>query len=148
MLASVLIAVGIMSARAQENADESGTESGMDGPAPMQPMSPPDQVNIPAPITRVPMRQPISGTMMVSPPYGVAPLRVGFFVMAEDPESIGFLTYQWSFGDGTVSSLPPELYIFHTYHAPGNYVCTLILKTTDGRQKTLFSGVLVRPPQN
>jgi hypothetical protein len=147
ILASVLMAANIMSARAQENADESGPEGSMNGPAAMQPMSP-DQVNAPAPITRVPMLQPVSGTMMVSPPYGAAPLKVGFFVMAEDPENIGFLTYQWSFGDGTVSSLPPELYIFHTYQVPGNYVCTLILKTTDGRQKTLFSGVLVHPPQD
>jgi len=90
------------------------------------------------------IREPLTGTMMVSPPYGVAPLKVGFFVMAQDPDNIGFLTYQWNFGDGTVSSLPPEMYIFHTYHVPGNYVCTLIVKTSDGRQKTMFTGVLVR----
>jgi PKD domain len=143
MLALVLTAAGVISARAQENADEASPESGMNGPAAIPPMSA-DQVDAPAPFMRVPMRQPVAGTMMVSPPYGLAPLRVGFFVMAEDPENVGFLTYQWNFGDGTVSALPPEMYIFHTYHLPGNYVCTLILKTTDGRQKTLFSGVLVR----
>jgi len=114
----------------------------MAGPVAMPPS--PEQANLPAPIARVPLRQPITGTMMVSPPYGVAPLKVGFFVTAADPENIGFLTYQWNFGDGTVSSLPPEMYIFHTYHDPGNYVCTLIVKTADGRQETLFTGVLVR----
>ena len=83
--------------------------------------------------------------MMVSPPYGNAPLRVGFFVLASDPENIGFLTYQWNFGDGSVSSLPPEMYIFHTYAIPGNYLCTLVAKTVDGRSITLMQGVIVKP---
>jgi PKD repeat protein len=91
------------------------------------------------------IRQPIEGSMMVSPPYGNAPLTVGFFVLATDPENIGFLTYQWNFGDGTVSALPPELYIFHHYKNPGTYVCSLMLKTVDGRSKTLFQGVVVKP---
>ena len=95
-----------------------------------------------------PMRimRPISGSMAVAPPYGNAPLRVGFFVLATDPEDIGFLTYSWNFGDGTVSSLPPELYIFHTYQNPGTYVCILTIKTTDGRSKTFVQGVDVQPP--
>ncbi len=84
--------------------------------------------------------------MMVAPPYGVAPLLVGFFVLADDPEGIGFLTYSWNFGDGTVSALPPELYIYHTYQNPGTYVCTLTMKTMDGRQRTFIQGVIVRPP--
>jgi hypothetical protein len=90
------------------------------------------------------IREPVTGTMLVSPPYGTAPLRVGFFVVATDPENIGFLTYQWNFGDGTVSALPPEKYIPHLYKAPGNYVCSLTLKTVDGRSKTIFTGVVVR----
>ena len=124
----------------------------------------------PPPIHSVRVRQPVSGSMMVTPPYGSAPLRVGFFVLAADPEEIGFLTYQWNFGDctfvvglwqvadmeragrvfvlnfgdGTVSSLPPELYIFHTYAKPGNYVCSLVIKTVDGRSKTFFQGVVVK----
>jgi hypothetical protein len=95
-----------------------------------------------------PMRipRPITGSMAVSPPYGSAPLRVGFFVLATDPEDIGFLTYSWNFGDGTVSSLPPELYIFHTYQNPGTYVCSLTIKTTDGRSRTFLQGVNVQPP--
>jgi hypothetical protein len=150
ILAWVLTAAGVAPARAQENMDQSGSGSEMDSPEWMAPPSAmsPDEVNTPAPITQVPLRQPVAGSILVSPPYGVAPLRVGFLVTANDPENIGFLTYQWSFGDGTVSSLPPETYIFHTYRQPGNYICTLVLKTTDGRQKTMFTGVLVRPPQD
>ena len=96
-----------------------------------------------------PMRipQPITGSMAVAPPYGNAPLKVGFFVLATDPEDIGFLTYSWNFGDGTVSSLPPELYIFHTYANPGTYACILTIKTVDGRSKTFVQGVDVRPPR-
>jgi hypothetical protein len=90
------------------------------------------------------IREPLTGTMMVSPPYGNAPLNVGFIVVATDPENIGFLTYEWNFGDGTVSSLPPEKYIPHLYANPGNYVCSLTLKTVDGRSKTIFTGVVVR----
>ncbi|HEX4210415.1 MAG TPA: PKD domain-containing protein [Candidatus Binataceae bacterium] len=95
-----------------------------------------------------PMRimQPITGSMAVAPPYGIAPLQVGFFVMASDPEGVGFLTYSWNFGDGTVSALPPELYIFHTYKNAGTYVCTLTVKTVDGRSRTFVQGVDVRAP--
>src|SRR5580692_5251605 len=98
------------------------------------------------PMAKMHMRQPISGSMMAAPPYGLAPMKVGFFVLADDPEGIGFLTYSWNFGDGTVSSLPPELYIFHTYQNPGTYVCILTIKTTDGRSKTFVQGVDVQPP--
>ncbi len=82
---------------------------------------------------------------MVSPPYGSAPLAVGFFVLANDPEGLGFLTYSWNFGDGAVSSLPPEMYIFHTYRKPGSYVCELTMTTVDGRRATVFQGVIVGP---
>jgi len=106
----------------------------------------PDQdTGQPPPIDRVPLAQPITGSLLVAPPFGIAPLRVGFFALASDPENIGFLTYQWNFGDGTVSSLPPELYIFHTYQSPGTYVCTLIVKTIDGRSASFFQGVNVSP---
>ena len=99
----------------------------------------------PPPMTQMHMMQPISGSMMVSPPYGTAPLKVGFFVLANDPEGLGFLTYSWNFGDGTVSSLPPELYIFHTYQKPGTYVCSLTAKTVDGRSVIFIQGVIVQP---
>ncbi|MGH7934761.1 MAG: PKD domain-containing protein [Candidatus Binataceae bacterium] len=90
--------------------------------------------------------QPVIASLAASPPYGNAPLTVGFFVTASDPEDIGFLTYQWNFGDGAVSSLPPELYIFHVYQQPGNYVVSLIMKTVDGRSISLFTPVIVHAP--
>src|SRR5579859_2857720 len=111
----------------------------------IRPIAPEANGDRPAPIRRVPMPQALTGSMMVTPPYGNAPLRVGFFVLADDPANIGFLTYQWNFGDGTVSSLPPELYIFHTYAKPGTYLCSLVVKTVDGRSKTFFQGVIVKP---
>ena len=128
-------------ARAQQGFD-SGSE--MNGPAPMPSVAPDQPDQGPRPMPRVEIRQPLTGSMMVAPPYGNAPLKVGFFVLANDPENIGFLTYQWNFGDGTVSALPPELYIFHTYATPGNYVCSLVVKTVDGRSKTFFQGVIVK----
>jgi PKD domain len=100
----------------------------------------------PPPMQPIRIMQPITGSMAVAPPYGVAPLKVGFFVLANDPEGVGFLTYSWNFGDGTVSSLPPELYIFHTYNSAGTYVCTLTIKTVDGRSRTFVQGVDVRAP--
>jgi PKD domain-containing protein len=120
--------------------------SGMNGSQLMKPPgSAPDESERMPRVPRTAIRQPVSASMMVSPPYGNAPLRVGFFVLASDPENIGFLTYQWNFGDGSVSSLPPEMYIFHTYAVPGNYLCTLVAKTTDGRSITLMQGVIVKP---
>jgi hypothetical protein len=133
----------IRPALAQGMNNDAGSELGGPAPMPTPGQASPD---LPAPIPQITIRQPIEGTMMVSPPYGNAPLTVGFFVLATDPENIGFLTYSWNFGDGTVSSLPPELYIFHTYTNPGNYVCTLQMVTIDGRSKTLFQGVVVKAP--
>jgi len=123
--------------------DDSG--SGMNGSQAMTSPSTSDESERMPRVPRTAIRQPVSASMMVSPPYGNAPLRVGFFVLASDPENIGFLTYQWNFGDGSVSSLPPEMYIFHTYAVPGNYLCTLVAKTTDGRSITLMQGVIVKP---
>jgi len=121
---------------------EAGSE--LHGAGPMASPSPTSN-EMPAPIPNLHIPQPIRGSMMVSPPYGSAPLRVGFFVLANDPEGLGFLTYSWNFGDGSVSSLPPEMYIFHTYKNPGSYVCELTTTTVDGRKATLFQGVIVQP---
>ena len=98
------------------------------------------------PMAKMHIRQPVTGSMMAAPPYGLAPMRVGFFVLADDPEGLGFLTYSWNFGDGTVSALPPELYIFHTYFKPGTYACTLTVTTVDGRSQTFRQGVVVKAP--
>jgi len=98
------------------------------------------------PMAKMHIRQQVTGSMMAAPPYGLAPMRVGFFVLADDPEGLGFLTYSWNFGDGTVSALPPELYIFHTYFKPGTYACTLTVTTVDGRSQTFRQGVVVKAP--
>ena len=133
------IAAGLSRSFAQD-ADYGDPMSGS-----MHPSAPDVNPDRPPPMHQVPMPENLTGSMMVTPPYGNAPLRVGFFVLADDPANIGFLTYQWNFGDGTVSSLPPELYIFHTYATPGNYLCSLVIKTVDGRSKTFFQGVIVKP---
>jgi PKD domain len=122
---------------------EAGSE--LNGTAPMASPSP-SSSDMPAPVQNMHIPQPVHGSMIVTPPYGNAPLRVGFFVLATDPEGLGFLTYSWNFGDGTVSSLPPELYIFHTYQQPGTYVCELTTTTVDGRKNSFFQGVIVEPP--
>jgi hypothetical protein len=141
--AALLVAILVArSPLAHAQGYDSGAE--MNGPRPMPSVAPdqPDARLPPLPYIDIP--QPLTGSMLVAPPYGNAPLKVGFFVLATDPENIGFLTYQWNFGDGTVSALPPELYIFHTYAKAGNYVCTLVVKTVDGRSKTFFQGVIVK----
>jgi PKD domain len=130
-------------AMAQDMNLDSGNSGGM--MAPLAGGPPPDPTQ-PPPMRPMRIMQPITGSMSVSPPYGIAPLRVGFFVLANDPDGIGFLTYSWNFGDGTVSALPPELYIFHTYSKPGTYVCTLTIKTVDGRSKVFVQGVDVQAP--
>lgn len=102
--------------------------------------------SMPPPLAKMHISQQIAGSMLAAPPYGIAPMKVGFFVLADDPEGLGFLTYSWNFGDGTVSSLPPELYIFHTYQNPGSYLCSLVVKTVDGREHTFMQGVVVKAP--
>jgi hypothetical protein len=131
-------------ASAQDNPDQMGESGG----SMMMPTPTPADTDTLPPLPGVRIMEAVTGSMMVSPPYATAPARVGFFVLANDPENVGFLTYQWNFGDGTVSSLPPELYIFHTYHNPGNYVCSLVVKTVDGRSKSFFQGVVVKPAQD
>jgi len=122
---------------------EAGSE--LNGAGPMASPSP-SNTDMPPPTENLHIPQPVRGSMIVSPPYGSAPLRVGFFVLANDPEGLGFLTYSWNFGDGTVSSLPPEMYLFHTYQNPGSYVCELTTTTVDGRKNSFFQGVIVEPP--
>jgi PKD domain len=148
--AVALIAIAAIDPRpihAQDQAD-GGMSSGGDmsiAPPPGTNSSASDD-EMPVPIPKVRILQPINGSMMVAPPYGTSPLQVGFFVLADDPEGLGFLTYSWNFGDGTVSALPPELYIFHTYQLPGTYLCSLVIKTVDGRAKTFMQGVVVKAP--
>jgi hypothetical protein len=126
-----------------------GPEAGSElyGAGPMASPAPSNN-EMPAPVENLHIPQPVYGSMVVSPPYGNAPLRAGFFVLANDPEGLGFLTYSWNFGDGTVSSLPPEMYIFHTYQKPGSYVCELTTTTIDGRKSSFFQGVIVGPTRH
>jgi hypothetical protein len=144
-VACLALVVAIQPARAQDMDMGAGGAGGTMMPPPGGD-TPPDPTQAP-PMRPMRIMEPITGSMAVAPPYGNAPLKVGFFVLASDPEDIGFLTYSWNFGDGTVSSLPPELYIFHTYANPGTYTCMLTIKTVDGRSKTFVQGVDVRPAQ-
>ena len=83
-------------------------------------------------------------SLLAVPSYGVAPLTVGFYVNGVDPENVGFVTYEWNFGDGNVSTLPPTL-LYETYQQPGNYLVTVTAITGDGRSATATAGILVRP---
>src|ERR1700751_3667018 len=82
-LCVVGLAVGMsFSALAQ---DDFG--SGMNGSQLMTPPgSAPDESERMPGVPRTTIGQPVTASMMVSPPYGNAPLRVGFFVLASDPE--------------------------------------------------------------
>jgi hypothetical protein len=142
-----LLLLGLPSYAQMGQQAQMGPEAGseLNGTGPMASPSP-SNTDMPAPVQNMHIPQPVRGSMIVTPPYGSAPLRVGFFVLANDPEGLGFLTYSWNFGDGTVSSLPPELYISHTYQNPGSYVCELTTTTVDGRKNSFFQGVIVEPP--
>ena len=145
-IAVAAIALNPAGLRAQ---DEGGSamDSGNDTDSVMKnPSKPASDPSMPPPMAKMHIREPITGSMMAAPPYGMAPMKVGFFVLANDPEGIGFLTYSWNFGDGTVSALPPELYIFHNYQMPGNYICSLTITTVDGRSQTFRQGVVVKAP--
>ncbi len=83
-------------------------------------------------------------TLQASPPYGPAPLIVGFLLSAVDPANRGIVSYAWNFGDGHFSTEPP-LMAFNTYLKPGNYVVTVTVTTADGRSATGFTGVIVKP---
>jgi PKD domain len=157
LFAVVAIAIGSTEARAQdEGSGAMGSANGIDSGGGMGSSngmgdsagsgSTSNDASMAPPMSKMHIRQPITGSMMAAPPYGLAPMRVGFFVLADDPEGLGFLTYSWNFGDGTVSALPPELYIFHTYTNPGTYACSLTITTVDGRSQTFRQGVVVKPP--
>ena len=151
---ALAVATSAQVARAQDNTGVTTAPGGMDSGDSVEPGSgsgdsmnsdmPASDPSMPPPMAKMHIRSPITGSMMAAPPYGLAPLKIGFFVLADDPEGIGFLTYSWNFGDGTVSSLPPELYIFHTYQNPGTYSCALTITTVDGRSQTFRQGVVVK----
>jgi len=146
LIAATTIVLSPTAGRTQEqggmsSGDEMGSDDGMGNS--MNPAVPADDPSMPPPMAKMHISQQITGSMLAAPPSGKAPMQVGFFVLADDPEGQGFLTYSWNFGDGTVSALPPELYIFHTYQNPGTYLCTLTVKTVDGREQTFMQGIVV-----
>lgn len=79
------------------------------------------------------------------PTYGTAPMVVGFLVSNANPNSAPIVSYRWSFGDGTISTLPPTLF-YHTYANPGSYVVQVTGTTADGLNSTGTAGVVVRAP--
>jgi PKD domain len=148
LAALAVVVVPLLASRAPAQMEpelQMGTEAGSElrGSGPMA--SPNPSSNELSPIPNLQIPRPMRGAMLASPPYGSAPLAVGFSVLATDPEGLGFLSYSWNFGDGSVSSLPPESYIFHIYQKPGSYVCELTMTTIDGRKFTVFQGIIVQP---
>ena len=81
-------------------------------------------------------------TVQPIPTYGTAPMVVGFLVSNANPNSAPIVSYRWSFGDGTISTLPPTLF-YHTYTKPGSYVIEVTGTTADGLVSTGEAGVTV-----
>ncbi len=88
---------------------------------------------------------PPSISLQALPGYGVAPLTVAFLVNESDPDQAEFVRYEWNFGDGHVSTLPP-LMVYETYINPGSYTVRLTAVTADGRSASALAGVVVAPP--
>jgi PKD repeat protein len=85
-------------------------------------------------------------SLMAQPQYGKSPLTVDFFVIEQgSPQTAASTTYAWNFGDGTMSSLPPQAFVAHVYQRPGTYFCSLIIMSTQSGAGTLLTSVLVRP---
>ena len=84
-------------------------------------------------------------TVQPIPSYGTAPMVVGFLVSNANPNSAPIINYRWSFGDGSISTLPPTLF-YHTYTNPGSYVVQVTATTADGLNSTGTTGVVVRAP--
>ncbi len=88
--------------------------------------------------------EPLLVTVQAAPGYGPAPLLVGFLLNAVDPSGAAIISYNWNFGDGHTSTLPPIM-AYNTYTQPGNYVTTVTITTADGRSATGFAGIIVKP---
>ena len=90
--------------------------------------------------------EPLLVTVQAAPGYGPAPLLVGFLLNAVDPSGGRIVAYNWNFGDGHTSTLPPIM-AYNTYAQPGNYVATVTITTADGRSASGFAGVIVKPAE-
>jgi PKD repeat protein len=95
---------------------------------------------------KIPVREPPTLALEAVPAYGYAPLTVGFVLSAVDPQEVGFVSYNWDFGDGHVSTLPPTL-TYNTYTKAGTYVVRVTAVTADGRFASAFTGIVVKPPK-
>ena len=134
------IAAGLgPAAIAQEGSSVEEAPSAAEEGAPSTPQGMP----APTPVSRS-FGLPPTVSMIAVPGYGTAPLTVGFFVDAFDPEDVDFVAYHWNFGDGNVSTLPPMAF-FETYNQPGTYLVRLVAVTADGRSGTAFAGIVVEP---
>ena len=100
----------------------------------------------PTPSGRIMIPEPLLISLQAAPAYGPAPLLVGFLLNALDPSGGEIVSYNWNFGDGHTSTLPPTM-AFNTYSNPGTYVATVTITTADGRSATGFTGVIVKPGQ-
>jgi hypothetical protein len=89
--------------------------------------------------------QLLSATLLGEPFYGTAPLTVDFYVGLASLQAP--LQYQWQFGDGAVSSQPPNAYMQHVYEKPGTYQCSVTLMNAQGRSTTLSTSIVVQPSQ-
>ncbi len=89
--------------------------------------------------------EPLLVTVQAVPGYGPAPLLVGFLLNALDPSGAQIVSFNWNFGDGHTSTLPPIM-AYNTYMQAGTYVATVTITTADGRSATGFAGVIVKPP--
>jgi hypothetical protein len=90
--------------------------------------------------------EPLLVSLQAVPGYGSAPLLVGFLMNAVDPSGAQIISYNWNFGDGHTSTLPPVM-AYNTYSQAGNYVTTVTITTVDGRSATGFAGIIVKPAQ-
>jgi PKD repeat protein len=84
---------------------------------------------------------------MAEPRYGDYPLNVDFFVFRGGPQASGSTTYEWNFGDGTVSSLPPDAFVNHVYQHRGTYFCSVIIMSPGSGAETLLTSVIVSKNQ-
>ncbi len=105
-------------------------------------MAGPDATPSARPTMSIP--EPLLVTVQAAPGYGSAPLLVGFLLNAVDPSGAAIISYNWNFGDGHTSTLPPIM-AYNTYAQPGNYVTRVTITTADGRSATGFAGIIVKP---
>jgi PKD repeat protein len=89
--------------------------------------------------------QPPTAKASASPASGPAPLAVNFSSAGSMDSDGSIVTYSWSFGDGTGSSLPNPA---HTYDSEGTFVATLIVTDNGGLSSTDTVAITVTPTPN